>query len=443
MENLDKMGLAELFFIIETTNIYQKNGYGLSNVFDQSDIYNKINKYYKEKNGKILDINIDSNKKDLYEWAKEESRYSVLSSLLKLVLMELTNGRQIHGEIINNTDLFMSINVPSLISIMVEQCGICFSSINTENVEVSKLNKKEVDNYVCRILTEIDPTLEWLEIYTNAKKDKSIIYLNELTEEEKLDYAKKLGEKFLATENACMVDLIDPDNSHILLTYKGTIEDVSTTMHEFAHYITMKKNPGVKSQQTLNEFASTFYELYSLEFLKKNGYTEKEISTINSARSVYTIAVAENVLDIFIYMQLFLKDFGVTEDIDIKYNKEIIKNKKKLISEQTLKERIKNDPDSWNPKKLAHKNCDNCIEQLILNSDFIYILYPYIFGHYLAIKGMENLSTDKDMLSKIKNYTEKSADIDPYEVFKGVGCDVKKLGLKRSKSSDIKIKVLK
>lgn len=422
MADLNQMKLSELFLIIETNNIIKKSNLNIPPMYNENEIYNRINCFYFQTHGEKLSVN--HQKKELYEWAKAESRYPLLNELIKLSINRLEYKEQINDISIDNRDLFMINNMNELINIMLKQYTICLSNMNIELTELPKLNKEEVDNYIFKILSECDPTLEWQEIYQSAKKKKRIIYLDEYSEKEKKILADKMGLEKLESlgENIC---IMLPDGPYILLTYTGTIYDISITIHELAHYIGIIKYPNNKPEKTLSEFPSIFYELYTLNFLKKMGYDEKEILTINYKRLKNTMGTVLNNSSIFHYIRMYLNENKIEKDADINFHKDSIKLTEKNMSKEMIEEIIKIMPDFFDYEKSAFNKCDECIKQLILRPFDMYDSYPYILGNYLAIKSVENLQLGEDILPKMKYYTENISTIDPYEVFESIGCDIR------------------
>lgn len=407
--------------------------------YTESDIYNTINKFYENETKIKLEITDQKNKEKLYQWLKEKERYPLLNYLIKETIEHLTQEPKIKETAIDTKDLFMLNNIKPLIQIMLKQLVFSLSNTNYYTTNLTKINRNTTNKYVYEILTEIDPTLEWLNIYQEAQAQKRIIYLNDYSQAEKKNLAQQLEIKTIDEYNNCC--LLTKDSIYIILTETETLKDISTKLHEFAHYIFYYKNPIAKPQRTLVEFSSIFYELYALEFLKRQGYNQDEISTINSQRLENTADLASYNKSLFYYIEIFIKKEIIKEEEDIKHNQESIATMNAIIPNELKKMLKQTQPNLFDPIKSAHNECDNCIKKLILNSWDFYLMYPYVIGNYLAVYAIKNISSTKNILNKIKYYTENSATVDPYEIFFTVGCNPQELkSLKQTKNTYAKKK---
>ena len=332
-----------------------------------------------------------------------------------------------YGERREEVDQFSKNNLNELLKLMLEQASICLSNKNEDIIPVSKATKDEVDSLVREILTLVDPSLEWLNIYEEAKVNKKIIYLNECNEEEKRLLGTKWGDEILKHEDCCIT--LNGETA-VFLTYNGNIMDVCYTLHEFAHFVSKVKSNNQKASRNIVEFSSIFYELFALLVMHKKGYSSKELYSINNLRLLNTLSCCFAHSDIFSYMRTFLQEGIITEEKEIERIDRVNELTLSVIDERFRKDIEKNYPDFWNSKKSAKNTCDKTIKNLVLHQGELYEAYPYIIGNYLALTALNNLEIDPLMLSKMKYYTEQAASIDPYEIFDGIGCDVS--NLKRS-----------
>lgn len=414
MEAKEKAKLNQLIMMLETNkvinSVYETN---TKNLYNENEIYDQIEKIYfkDEKNER-------KSKEELYDWAKEKVRYSILNVLIELAC-NLLHKEKINGKIIDNPDLFFANNWEKLINIMLSQGIICTTSTDSINIKLPKLDENQIDRYVLEILSECDPTLEWVNEYNKLKEEKRIIDSNE----EKGILAHKLQTKDFdgKFENAYIKSSEGID--YILLTHDGTLEDIPSTIHEFAHYISEKGRSNQKIPKTFQEFPSIFYELYSLEFLKKAGYNDVVIKSIREKRLQNTMDHVLLNYDMLRYLRMYLEYGEIKEEEDIKYQKDLQERIKGFFPQLSKYSNFLN--YFLNYKKRAFDSCDDCIRDLILNPWCLYDIYPYIIGTFLAVKSMESLILDENLLHQIKDYTENLAFVDPYEVFKSIGYDIK------------------
>lgn len=393
---------------------------------EENAIYHLINNEYAKEVGEFVDIQKEADRDLLYIWARENSRFDTLNYLIDRCIKSV-----MYEENEEDADLFSKNNLNELLKLMLEQAAICLSNKNADIIPVSKVTKDEIGGLVREILTLIDPSLDWLNIYEDAKTNKKIIYLNECTEEEKHLLSTKWGDEILKLENCCITL---NGETVVFLTYNGNIMDVCYTLHEFAHFISKIKSNNQKASRNIVEFSSIFYELFTLLVLYKKGYSIKELYSINSLRLLSTLTCCFAHNDIFNYMRTYLQEGAITEKKEIERIDRANQLTLNVIDEAFKKDIEKNCPDFWDSKKSARNTCDKTIKNLILHQEELYKAYPYIIGNYLALTAINNFELDPGMLSKMKYYTEEAASIDPYEIFEGIGCDVS--NLKRSTNLD-------
>ena len=127
-----------------------------------------------------------------------------------------------------------------------------------------------------------------------------------------------------------------------------------------------------------------------------------------------------DLIPLFKYLKIFVENKFVTFEDDFNYYIDLLE-KIKLQDSREFK-KYKN----LKPEDLVYKKCEKYIISF-LNNDF-FESYPYVMGAYLSFEAMSNF--DKKTLVKIKKFLD-SNNIDPYDIFKFVGCDVEKLEIKR------------
>ena len=387
MHNVDEMKLYELYYIVYVYSMYEDDNLV---PYDMEYVWHKINDYYYQENDKLLDINKDDDLNILFNWTKDKCRYQLLDELMVHMFNRFIN---IEDNGVDNRDEFFINNIDMMEKIM----STGNNTIKIDNNSLLKLSKDKTITLVKEILLEIDPSSEWLRIYEEAIDKNKIIYLNELDKKGIIDLKKELGVDSLKyIDNSCLT--LENGEKYIFLNYKGDISDVSTTIHEFTHYVS-KYNHNEKETPILREFPAIFFELYALEYLKEIGCDETDIKLVNQHRIADTyMATMES--RIFLYYLKMIMDNGViSEDLD----KELIKDNNYMSEDY-------------------EKNCDDCIRDLIINPYVFFEIYPYVIGNYLANMGFERIKYDRQMLSIIKFMNDNLYKINPYDVFNILGC---------------------
>ncbi len=197
-------------------------------------------------------------------------------------------------------------------------------------------------------------------------------------------------------------------------------------MHEFGHYLLHYYNPTKELTLTLKEFYPTLFEFLAKEYLKRLGISAEELFTISNFRLIDTANCGNLNLVIYDYIEMYLVEETIREESDIKHQNLIINTHKNALK------RIYGDQATlFLPQTIAYCDCDSCIERIITNPSKLIQSFSHIIGHYLAECGIEKVIQDRQVLEKVKEYIEHQ-DINPYEVFKLVGCSVDDLGLKSS-----------
>jgi len=387
---------------------------GLHGLSDK-EIYRCINMFYERRYGKSLDI--VKNRKELYSFARKESRYYILCENIKMLIMRICNFD------LETVDLFMLKNLLTIYGNIYAVIWNYVDDFKFEECRLSKLTKDEVIDIVRGVLTEVDPSLEWLKIY-NDIFDKRIIYLNELDDNE----FKKLNDTLEDYdednfENACVKT--KKGDHLVLLTYEGNIGDVISTVHEFMHYIIEIKRDNKEVTNILMEFPSIFYEYYALIYLKRMGYSDKEIKYLESYR---TCDLWNGIVDTYLlshYIKIFVENYEINEELDIEYFSLIADDDVKNL---TYDEIMKN----------VYEQCDACTEFIMTNPQHLEGVTSYVVGSYLALNAIDRLG--KNTLYNMKDYTNNISDYNPYDIFVGLGIDVDKLELKNIEKRRKKIR---
>ena len=398
MKSIDEMNLIEIFLIIFTKK-YELRYSSFDNI-DLKDLFKKVYEFYCIDNKQI-----PYNEDFLYNWLKEKYSYKLLTQLLDLLLDEILEK-----------DKFMFYNLPWTINIMYDFLNNCSTKIDN-TITYQYISKKETDTLVSEILKIIDPSLEWLKIYEECKKNNIIIYINEYDDEQLKKFSNNIGFDKFPRENKFIN--LGPGKNYIILDYKNNLDDTISTIHEFIHYIIQIKS--IKIPILLNEFFPIFYEMHALYFLKQQGYALNELISLFQNERIDDLCIIEfDLIPLFKYLKIFVENKFVTFEDDFNYYIDLLE-KIKLQDSREFK-KYKN----LKPEDLVYKKCEKYIISL-LNNDF-FESYPYVMGAYLSFEAMSNF--DKKTLVKIKKFLD-SNNIDPYDIFKFIGCDVEKLKIKR------------
>lgn len=374
---INDMELYELYYVLCVYLLHDEDIVS----YDIDLIWKKMNEYYYMEKGFYLDIDKEESLHILFNFIREKVRYELLDELMLHVYNRFINKE----ELVDNRDKFFINNILEMKKIMNYEQEYITNNMCNKDYEIPKISTDEVIFHVKNILGEIDPSMEWLGIYNDAIANGRIIYLNILNDVEKDVMKKKLGIKtFDGISNSCFFP--NSNECYIMLTYKGDISDIPTTVHEVIHYISRLKNNSKNEKPVLREMPSIFFEFYALNYLKRMGYDSDILKIINDARFADTKESLEDVSNMTDYLIKLIKNGRITSDG-------------------------------------RDKACDNCTYDLVTNPYVYFKSYPYVIGNYLAIMGMDKLRYDDMVLSKMKYVTERVSTIDPYDVFKIVGYD--------------------
>ena len=300
-------------------------------------------KYYKldvKKIIKYLDNKRNSTK--LFAWLKETSRYDTYNYLLDFGANYLEKS---DFEFYDNLEYFLdnmqeeSKNYQKIKSYYGE---------SRENLKLEKLSGKEFDSLFNKYLTYINAPDEWRNNYKMLKREKRIVF--------KYNEGVETGAYYKRDKNSKGIIYVESDcTTKMFLTF----------VHEFIHYITLRKNEPLTH---MKEFPSIYYEDIAAEFLVTNGYSEDIIKDI---------IIRRNNGNLFVYN----KYIPLLLDIN-KY-----KNK-----------------GSLNSKDMAKEVCDSKIEELFSTSQDNLSKYSYLMGTILTNQVLA--SNRADTKEKMIDITE-------------------------------------
>ena len=388
--DFEKMELFELYYLLLVSNIYNDKDIV---TWDINYLYDIINERYKKENNVYLD-----DKDKLYEWLANKSRYKLLDELLVRLYDRFINVEKVNNYEIDNTDIFFVNNIHEMKRIMEEEEVIAYNGLMIEEyTNKTKIDKWKVIDIVRDILEDIDDTLEWVRLYDKAINDNIIIYLNELN---KRDYDKFILDNGIDIDldnvrNACLFN--ENGKINILLTYNGDISDISKTIHEVIHYIARCYNGNKKEKTIFRELPSMFYEMYTLNYLKKLGYDEHELEENNIYRLSDTYESINDINILMNYLTILIDKGSITYE-------DVINEYKEYMEVNDIDSNINN-------------RSDKCINDLIKNPYILFGYYPYIIDNYLASKAILKIEDDKMIMKFMKYITEHIDSVCEEDVF--------------------------
>ena len=408
MKKVENMSLNELYSILlakKTIPIQKWND--ILYYYSEDDIYKEINKYYYYAFSDKLNINNNNEREKLYKWVQKECRYGVLEGYIKYILGKICETPN------KDINLFILYNIIPLFDDIYDEMFTYIYSFETINCYLTPLNKEKVIDLVKKILLEIDPSGEWLNIYNSIIMDDRVVYINELSKKEEENLKIKLGissDKELG--DACIIS--PSGNTQMMLKYNGNIGDVGNTIHEFVHYISEHNSKNI--MPILREFPSIFFELYAFDYLVRIGYSENEVNMFKKLRLENTMDSIVNTIPIRRYISMFVNNLELTMEEDLFYQKQLLHNNEiNILNDSIIRDMI-------------YEICDYCIKNIMLYPDNLEESSAYVIGNFLALYA--NLNINDNILSLVKDYTERMANVDPYELFIGINLPVEELGIK-------------
>ena len=335
--------------------------------------------------GKYRDL-FDYDKRKMYAKLYHDESYNLLNHLMEELIHKFSSvGEYLGIYELDYRDMFFYQNFDRLCPIIYDEVAFEYNNYaGLEKCELAPLNKGKTIRIVKDILDELDPNGEWTKVYEDAIDKNKLFYLNELSPEEINKFKEILG--FIPKESGIMVfNQTTGEIIGLFLKYEGTIKDVYTTVHEMIHYINRSYDKGFINR-SLIEFPSIFYELYTLDYLRKIGYDDLDIDSIRKFRANNVINGYNLIKDVLYYLELYLKNGTITREND--------------------------------RAKGASKRKRETINALIKNPYIFHQVYPYILDTYLANQGINMLNNgDKTVLDMMKYITVNLSKMNDLEMF--------------------------
>jgi len=255
------------------------------------------------------------------------------------------------------------------------------------------LSKDELDHYMIEFLAQIDPSLNWLDKYTNLKRENRINY-------------------------SCDSWEYDRNNNTIEAALTGTIKDFRSMVHEFIHFIMDSSGADSVMDETLVEFPPILFEYLATEFLKRKGFSNTiSLSLMRKDSIDFGFLYSINQL---VLLSKYLKDGPIAQDKGIAYCEEMDNAIASLNDEelkQNTKERAKREIKKVN--LLSFDSINDCI--LAQEKALVIDAYPYLIGHFFATETLDRLNKKTITMSDLICITEKLFSMPAIDVAKRIG----------------------
>jgi len=354
---------------------------------DLYEDYERLNEFYYNSFGHRLNIEDESNRDKLFRFANDCFRYKLLNDLMSMSVKMLIN----HGNYIEE-DLYKRID--DILEIVDSTTKRLANYSKVKPIKLSSLSHEDLDKHFRDFLMIADPEGDYLKIYEDMLEKGNIVYIDELSDKEKEElskktpYTKKFNRFFYAGDDGV---------GKIYIERFGTIEDLSSIAHEFAHYVAYEKNKDYKNDPSIvvNEFPSTFYEILAFKYLANLGYPTEEIQNLNAQRFgfIYNSGIDLTLLNG--YLRLFLaNNYNITSEEDIAFRESNIENFVEKNGMDAFKDVVKNYPAFADPEYMAHEYCDAANASLYNNRHAYAMLYQYVLGNHLALENIKKLNSD-------------------------------------------------
>ncbi len=421
-EDINKLESYDLFGMLKIEKIFKDNNIPVAIPYSNEEIYKRVKEIYEQQTGTI-----ENDEEKLYKWLEVTNRFPMLSILIYQFLSDFVNGNTLKPEF-NTKDPFLFANLKPLFEIALDHSYYCFQNRKKSEYKLSQISKEEIEYHARNILAQISP--EWLATYERLQDERRVVYLDELSEEQRKEFMAKYG---LDTSLTNFITKIE-GKYVIFITRKYTLYDVTSIVHEFAHYVSMSAKEE-KLPRILSEFYSIFYEMYATRYFLSQNYSEEEVEALYDDRISNINDLILYSLPLFDYFIIFLEDGLISEERMIKKAEETIQLTVKAVSSDVLEMIKAKTPSALDPVRMACDKCDSYLETMLLSPDLVYESYVYIIGHYLSTNAFDKMAKNPgvrdDILNKIRLLAERKIEMDPYDIFLLCGVDNEKTKIQR------------
>lgn len=414
-EDINELESYDLFGMLKMEKVFAESNTSFNIPFSKEAIYKRVRELYQKQTG-VLEEDEDK----LYKWLEKTNRFPLLSILIYHFLKNFVQG--------DAKDLFLFTNLKPLFEITLEHASSCFQNRKKSEYKLSSLSKEEIEYHAKNILSQISP--EWLTAYEKLQSEGRLVYLDELSEKQKNELMAKYNFNASSTDFIAKID----DKYVIFITRRYSIYDVTSIVHEFAHYVSKNKAQG-ELPRILLEFYSIFYEMYATRYFLSQNYSEEEVHALYDDRISNINGLILYSLPIFDYFITFLEDGLISEEKMVQMASIKVNSVEKAVPRDVIEMIRAKMPEALDPVRMACDQCDSYLETMLLYPDLVYESYVYIIGHYLATNAFEKMSKDpsakEELLNKIRLLAERNLDMDTYDIFTLCGIDNKKAKIQR------------
>lgn len=312
-------------------------------------------------------------KEDIFCWLQEQYRFQITNPLLEESIRILIE------EHFPNTSIPSSELLEEMLATAKKIKNLEASYLNEIPITYSMDKKASIALYK-EFLAVIDPTLELASLANQMEQEEVWI-------ENKDD--PRLQERKDQTPSS--PGLIKGKPPYIYMPWTNTINDSSTLVHEFFHYLGVIHAKEDHTTFPLQEAPSLFFEQLFLIYLVQKGFPDEVMGSLLFNRR---LTLAQNAEDLYDLLTLAKKDI-VTLETQLE------------LLEENASEEIK----SKISISLAKKNCDRQNQLLIQDPFLLSELFPYVIGAEISEKLLERLPNQPEVISDMIDLAKDSENL--------------------------------
>lgn len=312
-------------------------------------------------------------KEEIFSWLQEQYRfqitYPLLEESIKILLEEHFPNTNLPSSELLEEILTTAKNIKDLEASYLKEIPITYPM----NPEISIALYKE-------FLTVIDPSLELVSLANQMEQEKVWI-------EDKND--PRLQERKDQTPSS--PGLIKGNPPYIYMPWTNTINDSSTLVHEFFHYLGVIHAKEDHTTFPLQETASLFFEQLFLIYLVQKNFPDEVMGALLFNRR---LTLAQNAKDLYDFLSLAKKGNTTLEtqlELLVENAPEKIKDKISIF--------------------LVKKNCDRQNQLLIQDPFLLSELYPYVLGAEISEELLERLPEQPEIISSMISLGKNSENL--------------------------------
>lgn len=292
-------------------------------------------------------------KEDIFSWLQEQYRFQITNQLLEESIRILLE------EHFPDTERPSFELLEEILETARKMQNLEASYLNEIPITYSMNQKTSIALYK-EFLTVIDPSLELVSLANQMEQDGVWI---ENKEDPRLQERKD--------QTPSSPGLIKGNPPYIYMPWTNTINDSSTLVHEFFHYLGAIHAKEEHTTFPLQEAPSLFFEQLFLIYLVQKNFPDEVMGSLLFNRR---LTLAKNAEDLYDFLSLAKKG-TVTQEIELELLKE-------------------NAPEGIKDKmtfSLAKESCDRQNQLLIQDPFLLSELYPYVIGAEISEELLERL----------------------------------------------------